>query len=214
MKPYKIAFLIHLFAILLLVSCDSFVEIKEPAPTAAPQEIKPEKKIVLAWGESKQEWTDHLLKETQKFNIAPLDFCTNVKPEKIPELYAQLISIMAKFESGYDPKTSYQESFNDSSGKPVVSRGLLQISIASSNQSAYSCGTKDEQQLHDPLFNLTCATKILNHWTKDKVLFAKPDANLGCGRYWSVCRPLKNGKPRSSYEQIVAYIKALPICAN
>ena len=206
MKPIHKLILIHLFAFLLLLSCSTV--------DFVPKKTEPSKKIVLAWGEKHQDWTDHLMKETQVFKTAPKDICTKTAQKDLPELYAQLISMMAKFESGWDPNEKYSEAFVDSKGNPITSRGLLQISIESSNQSAYKCGTKDPNQLHDPFFNLSCGVKIMSYWTKDEVLFGSAEKNTGCGRYWSVCRPIKAGKPRESYSKISAYVKTLPICLN
>ncbi len=108
--------------------------------------------------------------------------------------------------------TAYTESFLSSDGTNVISRGLLQISQSSSNQSAYKCGTKKPEDLHNPLFNLSCGVKIISYWTKDKSVLGSDTQNLGCGRYWSVCRKLKNGKIKESYQFIKSSLEKLEVC--
>jgi hypothetical protein len=83
----------------------------------------------------------------------------------------------------------------------VISRGLFQLSIESANQKAYGCGFKTEQEIHEPLKNISCMVKIVNHWlNKDLVFFG--GTKLGLGRYHSVARASSE-----SYPKILKYME-------
>lgn len=166
----------------MIAGCDS--------PTVSPPEpIK--KEIKLAWGD-KPEWTAAVLEsvEGSKLKTATLrGSFSRVKDADKVEFFAQLVSIIAKYESGFKPENKYKESFKTASGESVISRGLLQLSIDSANQKAYACGFKDAAELHDPVKNLKCGVKILEHWIlKDGKVIGGSQFNTGCARYWSVCR--------------------------
>lgn len=119
------------------------------------------------------------------------------------QVWVMLISAMARHESGFNPETQFKEAFNDRNGKPVISRGLLQLSIESGN--GYGCGLKKASELHDPLTNIRCAVRILAKWIpKDGVIGTK---KRGGARYWSVLRESK-----STRAKIAAKVKALPGC--
>lgn len=122
------------------------------------------------------------------------EFCPNFAHLTTVErvhFWLVLISAMAKFESGLDPNAEYRESFFDQNGKPVVSRGLLQISKESANAARYSCGISAEGDLHKPEINLKCGVKILAAWVRNDNVIAvqKGDGYLGGARYWAVLRP-------------------------
>jgi hypothetical protein len=161
--------------------------------------VKP--KVILAWGESRQDWTNHLVKEIDSKEWSP-NIKNHCKKIEFKECLAQAISIMAKYESGFKPETSYVESFKGQDGKNIVSRGLFQISISSSNQSAYKCETKTIEQLYDPKFNISCMVKIVNFWlNKDLVFFG--GEKLGLGRYHSTGRASSK-----SNAKILKYLEA------
>ena len=81
-------------------------------------------------------------------------------PENRRAFWVGLVSALARHESDFRPELSYQENFPDAQGRPVISRGLLQVSQESAN--GYSCGISDPQQLHEPRTNLTCGIRIAN----------------------------------------------------
>ncbi|MCO5142932.1 MAG: transglycosylase SLT domain-containing protein [Oligoflexia bacterium] len=118
-------------------------------------------------------------------------FCANYdnlsKNDK-KNFWVYLLSSMTQLESGHRPEVQYKEAFNDSKGKPVISRGLLQISIESGN--GYGCGFKNESELHDPYKNLDCGLKILNRWIgRDGLISGKSGSSWrGGARYWAVLR--------------------------
>lgn len=113
--------------------------------------------------------------------------------------WADLLAAMAVHESRHNPQARHVERFNDRFGKPVVSRGLLQLSQESAN--GYGCGIRQAEQLHNPAENIRCAVRILSRWVaEDGVISAyvsdgskKPFKPWrGGARYWSVLRA--NGK--------------------
>ncbi len=122
--------------------------------------------------------------------------------------WVSLFSALSHFESGHDPTRRYRENFRDSTGKFVVSRGLLQISLESGN--AYGCGFATAQAIHEPLPNLRCGVRILNRWIgRDRVIAAKRQGRWrGAARYWS---PFRRASAR---RQIAAWTSALPMCRN
>lgn len=181
-----------------LVSCQT-AQIEETKSVEAPK-----KKIVLAWGESHQDWTDHLVAEIDKakWNPAIENYCKTVS---LKECVAQAISILSKYESGFNPKEEfieckkdkciYKECFQEPTyghcmmskdKKPIRSRGLFQLSIGSVN-GRYKCGIKTQDELFDPYKNISCMVNIANYWlNEDKVFFGGD--RLGLGQYHSVGR--------------------------
>lgn len=187
-----------------------------------PIEIHPEVsdyKYKAAW-DSKPEgaqWTEFTLEAIEKYGqglmkVSSLsdakEYCPkfdslNIDQKK--QVWIMLISAMAKRESNFNPKTNYTEDFNDSSGNAVISRGLLQISKESANQSAYGCKINNASELNHPKINLTCGVKILNKWIpQDKAIGIK---KLGGARYWSVLRDTS-----SSQSYIREQVKSLDFC--
>ena len=105
------------------------------------------------------------------------------------KFWVGLLSAMAKYESNFNPQTKYTEKFKDKTGKKVISRGLLQISIESANQKRYDCKIKAAKDLHGPATNLLCGAKILSSWVEsDGVVAYHKAKNKGGARYWSVLR--------------------------
>lgn len=125
------------------------------------------------------------------------------------QFWVGLLSAMSGPESNFRPASFYQERFHDRKGKPVVSRGLLQISQESANQQRYGCDIRHPSLLHDPVINLACGVRILSLWVKRDKLIASPagSAPKGGGRYWSTLRH-SNGKTA----QISDFTRRLPIC--
>lgn len=120
-----------------------------------------------------------------------------------------LISVIARLESNFRPETKYTESFADSKGNKVISRGLLQISIESANQKKYGCGIATAEDLHDPAINLACGVKILDAWvTNDRVIATYGAGHSkGGGRYWSTLRESNKHLP-----ELMRFTKNLAVC--
>ncbi|MES2801919.1 MAG: transglycosylase SLT domain-containing protein [Bdellovibrionota bacterium] len=166
-----------------------------------------------------RDWSNHLYSELDRIgqdllDVIPADssmFCPNYKNLTYSErkkYWIYMISAMTKFESSFNTNTTYKEGFNDSSGKPVISRGLLQISIESSK--GYDCGMSDAQELHNPLKNLSCGLRILDRWVgRDGRIAGKVDAKWrGGARYWAVLREAD----KTSYKTILSSSKNLKMC--
>lgn len=109
-----------------------------------------------------------------------------------------LLSALARVESDFDPSVEFIEpNIFDVQGNRVVSRGLLQISRESAN--GYGCGISDEQQLHDPATNLTCAVRIMNRLvTRDGVIGSTAGPWRGMAAYWS---PFRRPNRRAEIQQ-------------
>ena len=153
----------------------------------------------LAWGDSHKEWDNYLLEATAKSGLKEVK--TPCKILNKTSCMAQLISIMAKYESSFDTNAKYTEGFQDSNGKDVISRGLLQLSVESGNQQAYGCGV-NEKSLHDPKTNLECAVKIVTYQANKSGSLINGE-RAGCSAYFSVCR-----KSSKSYGKIMKYMEA------
>lgn len=188
---------------LFFVGCSETNAPITQTPTASsPVTSNPSKveRLQLAWGDKSLEWDKAVYDELDKLPDIELQNLP-CKTLNTKDCAAQLISIIAKRESNFDPSVKYNETGHLSG---VVSRGLLQISKDSAN--GYGCSITDEKQLHDAQVNLSCGVKILSKWArKDKTLIGQP--KLGCARYWSVCRE-KDGKSES-YKEIMAYMSKL-----
>lgn len=187
--------------------------------TKAP--VKPA--MALAWGKDHPDWGKALIDAVMNSDLKDV-------PHPCPKSYStkecliQALSIASKYESGFKPETVYEECSNDKtkytevvwveskkkwcrkSSAPegyAVSRGLLQISISSSNSSSYKCGTKEPKQLHDPIFNLQCGVKIAVFQINKSGKFYS-DNKEGLSAYWSVFRGHSDSRPK-----ILTYLKGL-----
>lgn len=169
----------------------------------------------LPWGD-KPEWTSALVSAVRNSklpDLVPADIASFTSAygsidERIA-FWANLISMMAKFESGWNPKAVYVEpDIRDAQGNNVASSGLLQISI----ESARSYGFKGTaQDLFDPIKNLQCAVMIIeNRIQKHRTLTGQVAGKWqGVASYWSVMRSIKSSKPRPSFEAIRAHTLTL-----
>lgn len=191
------------------------------SPTPSPTPSGSAKPLWEAKASDGKAWTEHVMNKLDTLGVAILNglpsdyatFCPKYKKftySQRKEFWTYLISAMVRYESNFNPKTSYQEGFNDSSGKPVISRGLLQISIESGN--SYGCGFKNSQDLHDPYLNLNCGIRILNRWVgeRDLRIAGKVSSSWrGGARYWSVLRTTSG-----SYSSIVSLAKGTALCSQ
>lgn len=212
---------------------NSSTQVPEVAPTPEQEAgavIKPPtsdlntslREVTPLW-ESKisegKEWTTHVDRELDRLgqtllDVVPADrsvFCPKysmMSYAQRKQYWAFMLSAMVRFESNFKTETSYTEGFSDSNGKPVISRGLLQISIESGN--AYGCGFKTTKDLHDPLQNLSCGIRILDRWVgRDGRIAGKVDGKWrGGARYWSVLR----AGDKTSYKSILSWSQNLSFC--
>lgn len=174
-------FLIALFPALLLVSCTSAPTL--PSPTPAPS-------ITAEWPQAS--WTAKLVSSLEAKGAA---LPVPPKCARIPYLTALFVAL-AKYESGWKPAESYQEAFNGSDGKPVISRGLFQLSQGSVNGPRYRCGIEKAADLHDPATNIECAVTVANALARENGVLEGGSAGawLGMARYWS---PFRNAAKRA-----------------
>lgn len=192
-----------------------------PTPTPNPDPVDTSEVTPLWEGKvaNGKEWTSHVMAELDRLgpdllDVIPADrslFCPKYSSLSYSQrklFWTHMISSMARFESNFKTETSYKEDFNDSRGNPVISRGLLQLSIESGN--AYGCNFKTASDLHDPYQNLSCGIRILNRWVgRDGRIAGKVSSQWrGGARYWSV---LREGD-KTSYKSIVSWSKNLSIC--
>lgn len=118
------------------------------------------------------------------------------------EFYAEILGALCKYESNFKTHETFKEGFDDSEGQPVISRGLLQISIESAN--GYGAKLNQAMELHDPATNLRCGVLIMSRWiSRDGFISGvkkNPTRYAGMARYWSPFR-----KP----ERVAAIKKAM-----
>lgn len=194
------------------------------APAAeTPTTDKPaaELKLKAAWDRKKNgaEFTRLTLDAINELgenllNSKPSDiekYCANYSSLQVEDkkaVWLMLISAMAYYESRFNPKAAYQESFKNSKADLVVSRGLLQLSSESAR--AYGCKIEKESDLEDPKTNLSCTVRILNkHVPSDGVVSKKvEDKWHGGARYWSVLRSQR------SVPVIRKAVRTLPQCGQ
>lgn len=203
-----------LVIIALLVGCASTPEaitppVVEPVPVSVPIEaitFPASPRPVLAWGSKHPEWDKYLYDAVYKLDLSTVDnYC--VKLNKY-DCLAQFLSKMVEYESSNNPNATYKET-GDLAG--VISRGLLQISMASANQPAYACNIKEAKQLHEPGINLNCGTRIASYqMRKAGVMFGQEECvkdgkkkicYYGLAAYWSVMR-----ERSGSYPKIMKYM--------
>lgn len=158
-------------------------------------------------------WTKHAEQAVDKYgqsllSVQPADgelFCksyANLSQDNRRNFWVHMVSALAKYESSYNPKVTFDETTVDpnmitSQGKPIISRGLLQISKESAN--GYGCRISDPEELHEPEKNISCAVRILNRWVgRDKLISGREDGKWkGAARYFS---PFRNETKLSSLQ--------------
>ncbi len=153
----------------------------------------------------KTEWTQtlqHELREQRMAEETPARIealCPNYKSlnKTQREKFWEVIMVqLAQFESSFDTNVKFGESFTNSQGKSVISRGLFQLSEEST--SYYDCNFENECQLHDPKKNIACAVNILktnvkNHDTALGVCTtgaSQRPRNCGASAYWGPFRKI------------------------
>lgn len=158
------------------------------------------------------EWTRHTMETLATIGAAlvatdPSDvgaFCSGYSAwsaQQRAQFWTFLLSGVCEFESDFNASATYREDFNDSSGKPVVSAGLLQISFESANGRRYNCGLSRSEDLLDPLINLTCGVRIMQALVLEDGVISRTAGTRqqGAARYWST---LRANHPRHPLENI------------
>lgn len=163
------------------------------------------------------------------------DFCpayNQINDKKKAIFWVHLMNAIAKKESLFDPGVMNDESGFGPNGLDVVSRGLLQISLSSSQNRNYQrlgCPVETKEDLHNPIKNLQCGVAIFNHLTNDHNCIScdypsthrKAGKTAGIARYWSTlrtpyevsCRSCSNGKVKLGFrDQIIEKTKDTSVC--
>jgi len=161
------------------------------------------------------EWTKQTLDAINQYGTdlieaLPSDgdlYCKSYKDLNVDNrkaFWVYLISALAEYESNFDPAVTFDETTVDPKmltreGKPIISRGLLQISRESAN--GYGCGISTAKELHDARTNISCAVRILNRWVgRDKVISGRSAGKWrGAARYFS---PFRNATKLKHMQQL------------
>lgn len=175
-------------------------------PEEKKQSPKVETDYIGKWKSS--DWDEYLTRAVEAYGL------TDVKPNDFkdyidswPEtregkiaFWSNILVMMAKYESNWNPATKYNESFG------VTSRGLFQISVPSVNQTRYGCDVKNEMDLHLPAINIDCAVKVFAYWVKtDRVIRGyKGGAWSGVAKYWSCIRGVSSAHTKEAWSAIKA----------
>ena len=147
-------------------------------------------------------------------SVVPSDidaFCPGYRaatPANRRAFYVAVLGELARYESNFEPSVRFTESFKDANGRPVISRGLLQLSQESAN--GYGCGITDPEQLQDPAINLQCSVRVLSGLVKrDQVIAGYTSGSWrGASRYWHPFRE------RDKLVDLQAALNAKPYCAR
>ena len=132
-----------------------------------------------------QAYTLQKIKEMGFSNLSPADKAAFFPNGGTDEEWLGLASAMMKYESGFDPNTTYTEGFTNSKGQRLVSTGLFQLSEDSVRGYGFNYTTQD---LKDPYKNIDAGLHILKNWVEKDGVISGP-GNKGGARYWSVLRP-------------------------
>ena len=115
---------------------------------------------------------------------------------------------VAKYESGYNPKSRFKES----TGQDSI--GLYQLSYGDHNCPK----TKAEGNLEDPVTNIVCAVYIASDLIGDDLVVASggykkfgAQPPRGMARYWAVIREKDSKRPHKKAE-IKASVTSLKVC--
>jgi N-acetylmuramoyl-L-alanine amidase len=103
--------------------------------------------------------------------------------------YVNLFTELCRFESGFNPKCTYKENFNDAKGKPVISTGLFQVSVESLGGYGFKV---TQENLFDPETNIKAMLTIASKWIiQDGCLASDKSPWKGISRYFSPFRDPK-----------------------
>jgi len=132
-----------------------------------------------------------LVEKTPKDVVAfcPKYFELSLHEKKI--FWINLLSSIAKRESAFDSDVFNDES-QFQSGLNAISRGLLQISFSSTQNSKYrkhGCLINKAEDLVNPEKNLACGVGIMDFLALDGCVSCQKNGKwLGIARYWSTLR--------------------------
>ena len=169
-----------------------------------PDTLSPQRRAEIAeslkTGRFDKETNDYLVSLIEKSNLVNLNPKDAQKyfPDGQPtaQNWANLLAGMAKAESGFNPTKTYKEKFNDNSGKPQISEGLLQVSrddVANLHMKDI-----DPNQIQDPKVNLQIGVKLMEKLVSNSGVIS--DYTMGVD---------KNGNPIKIYHGAAEYWSTL-----
>ena len=147
----------------------------------------------LPWNNSKWDRTllEHIERSITDFDLAKDDmrrFCPKylaLDQKARVQAWGHLMVAIAKFESGYNPKSRMTES----TGQDSI--GLFQLSYGD----LFCPDSKRQGDLTDAFVNISCAVKLAAHFVSKDKLVARGGyvahgaaSPKGMARYWSVIR--------------------------
>lgn len=218
-----------LFSISVAFGAYCIVKYYSPVPTtaAAINKVEEIKIYPLAWeakDPSRKAWSEHLYKEIESkfesFEARDITyFCPNYdnipKQQKI-NVWAQIICMMAYYESNWKPNVRYVEhslGIDPVTQRTNTSEGLLQVGYADSLYHKCDFNWEKDKALADddsnktifnPYLNLSCGVKILS-----KQVATHKALVINRGAYWSV---IKEGHRNSKIPQIISAVSKFPPC--
>lgn len=156
----------------------------------------------LAWYgvNGAQAWTDQLHESVLASMLPTLDpasvkdFCPHYDELDAPSrvmFWMQLMSKIAEQESGFNPKSTYQEP-GGSRGPGTLSVGLFQISYEDERPYGLEPLNRANDDLENAVVNIRCTVKMMEHLIdQDDALYGKTKLGkwVGLSRYWSCMRP-------------------------
>jgi len=121
------------------------------------------------------------------------DYCpgyAGLDPDQRQRFWSDFVSVLVDRESGGDAERTRFRAYDIDAGRPVFARGLLQISIESSQHADYACGLSSPGELNDPIANLDCGVRILARRIEaDGAIAGRADgAWRGAARAWPSLR--------------------------
>lgn len=204
--------------------------------TATPIPTQPDSAMkALAWEPSVKNsnlWSAYIysvisLEEPQMLEAdSALDadlFCPRYKQlnkNQRLNFWGQLLSAMAKFESGWKPTSRMVEDMglDAVTGKTIASEGLLQVSYQDAKyygkvgcnfdweKDKSLAATDPKKTILDPYKNLRCGIRVMANQLKRKQLIS-----FESGIYWAV---IKKGYARNKISEISAITKSLSFCTS
>jgi len=141
-----------------------------------------------------QEWAKVALEavRAEKLTSIPITDGKLFCPKGLTERnWVHLMAGIVTYESNFKPNTTYREAFKSSNGQYVLSSGLFQISISSTQQARYGCKWSSQAELLDPVKNIQCSAKVIRALvTENKAVTNHAGtAYKGTARYFSTMRP-------------------------
>lgn len=209
-KEFLIAMSLSFLFLFGLIMCRTEVG-STPAETST-------EKIALSWESknvSNKQWSNYVFELIEK-ELWPVystvtdgkRFCTKYdslnKSQKI-NLFGEIISQMALYESSWEPQTSSVDVGNVGN-KDTWSVGLLQVSVTDQWGELKDLGYKFDDLLK-PIPNLHLSMKVLERQIKSRGKFILQ--NSDSLRYWAV---LLEGNKYSKVDKITAATQKLPFC--